>query len=571
MARASPPGAPGLDVESGVLRPARDVDAHVEAEPSGNEITETDAPRVHRVRIAEFLARAPGAPGAEEADQRPARIDLPAQLGLGDAGALVLVARGRDAAQVDVRKLVERDVAARGARIQTRAEHELPGEGEITVKVRVVGLVFVVAADVGRVEHGVDVALPAARGREDVVARVVLERDAKPRALHGERARLKRGKLAGGVEARIEVEIDPAPGDEVVALGEPVHDLLRRDESVQVVADAAVGGAGHAAGAEEIEVDVGEADAAAPAPAIVVEGDHAAGAAELGAVFSGGERNRVDVGRRDMPAVLAASGRLTDRLAAEEQRRAGAVPDRRLGDEDRHRQEAFAVEQPLGRVELAVLGILEGAALVLLLSEQLAAQAQGGNPGQPVCCSKKPHLAAAAPAAPTAAAARAAAAAETTAAAETAAALETAPRALLRGARLARLARVGLPVERVDRLAAAGPAAARGLLRRAIGAAGGLLRRPGARVGPVAAFGPIAADIRPGAAALAFAGAAFIFLPLPALVPIHVAVAAGVDIVAARALGERRIPDLRSRHVTSARSADVARLAAPAVVAVVDV
>src|SRR6185369_4626347 len=274
------------------------------AEPSGNEITETDAPRVHRVRIAEFLARAPGAPGAEEADQRPARIDLPAQL--------------------DVRKLVERDVAARGARIQTRAEHELPGEGEITVKVRVVGLVFVVAADVGRVEHGVDVALPAARGREDVVARVVLERDAKPRALHGERARLKRGKLAGGVEARIEVEIDPAPGDEVVALGEPVHDLLRRDESVQVVADAAVGGAGHAAGAEEIEVDVGEADAAAPAPAIVVEGDHAAGAAELGAVFSGGERNRVDVGRRDMPAVLAASGRLTDRLAEEEQRRAGA-------------------------------------------------------------------------------------------------------------------------------------------------------------------------------------------------------------------------------------------------------
>src|SRR6185369_15529894 len=96
-------------------------------------------------------------------------------------------------------------------------------------------------------------------------------------------------------------------------------------------------------------------------------------------------------------------------------------------------------------------------------------------------------------------------AAPTAAAAETAAALETAPRTLLRGARLARLARVGLPVERVDRLAAARPAAARGLLRRAIGAAGGLLRWPGARVGTVAALGPVPADIRPRAAALAFA------------------------------------------------------------------
>src|SRR6185295_15111977 len=105
---------------------------------------------------------------------------------------------------------------------------------------------------------------------------------------------------------------------------------VARGGSLPGLGDCAVGGAGHAAGAEEIEVDVGEADAAAPAPAIVVEGDHAAGAAELGAVFSGGERNRVDVGRRDMPAVLAASGRLTDRLAEEEQRRAGAVPDRRL-------------------------------------------------------------------------------------------------------------------------------------------------------------------------------------------------------------------------------------------------
>jgi hypothetical protein len=58
---------------------------------------------------------------------------------------------------------------------------------------------------------------------------------------------------------------------------------------------------------------------------------------------------------------------------------------------------------------------------------------------------KKIHLAAAA-AAPATAAAHPSTAAESTAPAESAAALEAATRALLRGARLARLTRVGLAV-----------------------------------------------------------------------------------------------------------------------------
>src|SRR6185436_7438453 len=511
MARASPPGAPGLDVESGVLRTFRDVGAHVHAEPSGNEITKSDAPCLGRVGVAEVRAGAPGTSRSEEADQRPARRDIPAQLGLRNAGVLILVAGDRDAAQLDEGKLVERHVAARGTAVGADAKNEFFHQWKIRKGVRAIRLILVVAADVGRIEHRLEVSLPPARGREEVVARVVLEGQAQARARHRAAAGRENGLGPRGIEARVEVQVDPARAEEVLALAQAPHELLRGDPALDVVAELQVARAVGAVRAVEVEVDVGPRDAAPVAPELVGEGHHAEGAADLGAVLRRRERHAVDVRRREAAALLRLGHCVADRFAEEEQRRAGAVADRRLGDEDRHRQEAFALEQPLGRVELAVLGILEGAALVLLLSEQLAAQAQGGNPGQPVCCSKKPHLAAAAPAAPTAAAARAAAAAETTAAAETAAALETAPRALLRGARLARLARVGLPVERVDRLAAAGPAAARGLLRRAIGAAGGLLRRPGARVGPVAAFGPIAADIRPGAAALAFAGTAFIF------------------------------------------------------------
>src|SRR5690349_20700589 len=92
------PGAAGLNVEGGVLRTFRDVGAHVDAVPSGNEITKSDAPGLGRVGVAEVRARAPRTSGAEEADQRPARRDVPAQLGLHDRRVLVLVASDRDAA-----------------------------------------------------------------------------------------------------------------------------------------------------------------------------------------------------------------------------------------------------------------------------------------------------------------------------------------------------------------------------------------------------------------------------------------------------------------------------------------
>src|SRR5687767_14139993 len=66
-----------------------------------------------------------------------------------------------------------------------------------------------------------------------------------------------------------------------------------------------------------------------------------------------------------------------------------------------------------------------------------------------------------------------------------------------------------------------------------------------------------AVHIRPALAPAA------VLLPVAAvLAPVHVAVAPGVDIVAARALGEGGLPDLRRLDVAPARAADRRALAA---------
>src|SRR5688572_32354901 len=66
------------------------------------------------------------------------------------------------------------------------------------------------------------------------------------------------------------------------------------------------------------------------------------------------------------------------------------------------------------------------------------------------------------------------------------------------------------------------------------------------------------------------AAALLVLLPVAALVTsVHVAVAAGVDVVVASAPGDGGVSDLGRLHVASARPADAGALAAPAVVAVV--
>jgi hypothetical protein len=146
------------------------------AEPPGNKIAHTSALGDDGRGVAEALARAPGASGADEADERPARRRVPAQLELGDTDVVVLVAALRQAADVDERQLVERDLATRGAAVEPRAEDETARQRRVREEVRAVGLEAAVAADRRGVEQRVDDADPAARGGEDVVARVVFER-----------------------------------------------------------------------------------------------------------------------------------------------------------------------------------------------------------------------------------------------------------------------------------------------------------------------------------------------------------------------------------------------------------
>src|SRR6185369_5256253 len=76
----------------------------------------------------------------------------------------------------------------------------------------------------------------------------------------------------------------------------------------------------------------------------------------------------------------------------------------------------------------------------------------------------------------------------------------------------------------------------------------------------------IAADVGPAVAA------AVVLLPIAAFVaPIDLAVAAGVDVVAAGAFGERGVADLFALHIASGGPRLRLGAVAPAVVAVVDV
>ena len=108
----------------------------------------------------------------------------------------------------------------------------------------------------------------------------------------------------------------------------------------------------------------------------------AAGAHHLGAVLGRRRTRRVDVGRRQALAGLHRRRALAKRFAEKHQRRAGAVADGRLGDDDRHRQEALAVEQPLGGVERAVLRVSEEV-LVLFLRGHRAGEGERRRASEP--------------------------------------------------------------------------------------------------------------------------------------------------------------------------------------------
>src|SRR5207344_2520299 len=95
------PRAARLDVDRGVLGTLGDIEPRVQAEPPRDEVAKTRALGGDGIGVAEAGAGAPGAAVAEEADERPARRQVPAELGFHRARALVLVAHHRDAAQLD--------------------------------------------------------------------------------------------------------------------------------------------------------------------------------------------------------------------------------------------------------------------------------------------------------------------------------------------------------------------------------------------------------------------------------------------------------------------------------------
>src|SRR5688500_9048998 len=98
------PGAAGLDVDRGFFRSARQVDAHVDAQAPRHQPPKAHSPRARRIGVAEALAGAPRPPRSDEAHQRPARRDVPAQLCLDERHVLVLVAEERNAPHLDERQ-----------------------------------------------------------------------------------------------------------------------------------------------------------------------------------------------------------------------------------------------------------------------------------------------------------------------------------------------------------------------------------------------------------------------------------------------------------------------------------
>jgi hypothetical protein len=158
------------------------------------------------------------------------------------------------------------------------------------------------------------------------------------------------------VEATVEIEIHPARGEILIGRTEASQDLLRRSPPVKRVADLEIIRAEIAADTVEVEVHLGAPDAAAVSPAVFVEGQHCAESAELRAVLRRRDRRTVDVRRRDVTAP-GLRGRIAERFTKEGDREPAAVADRRLGDHDRDRQKAPAVEQPFRQVYVTVFRV----------------------------------------------------------------------------------------------------------------------------------------------------------------------------------------------------------------------
>src|SRR5580765_3363614 len=156
IARLSLPRVPETQVPRRLFRTPCDVDAGGHPQAARQQVAESDALHDLRAGVVERIASAPCASGTGEAEDDPTRCHVVARLRLEDSRVLVLVARRRNATHVDEWKLVERDVAARGAPIHPEGEHGAFDGLEVVEDVRAVGLERVVASDRRAREHRIE-------------------------------------------------------------------------------------------------------------------------------------------------------------------------------------------------------------------------------------------------------------------------------------------------------------------------------------------------------------------------------------------------------------------------------
>ena len=118
-----PVRAADLQVDGGVLRPARDVDARMQAELARELVSKADTASARRlVALGRALHRDTCLPDAAECDDAPAPVELPACFDLALDHLVAGIAHCRYAAQRDERPDEERCPVARLLVVGSRAE-----------------------------------------------------------------------------------------------------------------------------------------------------------------------------------------------------------------------------------------------------------------------------------------------------------------------------------------------------------------------------------------------------------------------------------------------------------------
>ena len=348
------PGVADHEVDGGGAGAVGDVDAGVQPELARQLVAKAEA-AAGDVLAHDFIVAPAGAGRTDtaEADDAPALVELPAQLGLRRRRLLTLIAHRRHAAQRDEGPQEERRARRRPGVIAARAEGHVRGQRQPADQGLLKALEIVARAERAARREVRGLGIDAAGRREQVVPGVVLEDRRRRRDLDPHRLG-QAGKDRVVAQRRIDVGIDVAQPEPPRRLGRELPAGLRHHRAeLQRVAHALVDRRQVEAGTVEVEVGAAEAGAdqrlqPPGQPQAGITGEGAPGAV-LGA-------EGADAG--DVRACPSLRPGLVSR-AQEHGRRAAAIADRGLGDDDRYRQEAVRGGEVLAQVELPVLGVDE--------------------------------------------------------------------------------------------------------------------------------------------------------------------------------------------------------------------